>query len=169
MAVEIREASPVDVEQLKSIFMGNLQTNPSYISHGEVQMGVGELRFEEGDLHGYIAPNGFDMWEKYIREKIEGNDAVVYIAESDGRVAGFCVADIEEDGADPFGMVCDVLVLPESRGGGVGSMLLDVAISWLRSKGIKDIYLESGKDNHAAHEYFERRGFYHVSNIYKLG
>lgn len=164
----IREASLVDVEQLKNIFMGNLLTNPSYISHGEVQMGVGELKLEEGDLHGYIAPNGAEMWEKYIREKIEGSDAVVYVAEVNGTIAALCVADIEEDGADPFGMVCDVLVLPESRGGGIGSMLLDRAITWLRSMGIKDIYLESGKDNHAAHAYFEHKGFFHVSNIYKL-
>lgn len=168
MAMEIREASPVDVEQLKNIFMGNLQANPSYISHGEVQMGVGELKLENEEFQGYIAPNGAAMWERYIREKIEGSDAVVYVAEADGSIVGFCVADIEEDGADPFGMICDVLVLPESRGSGIGSKLLDMAIAWLRSMRIKDIYLESGKDNHAAHLYFEHKGFSHVSNIYKL-
>ena len=43
------------------------------------------------------------------------------------------------------------------------------AIDWLRSRGVKDIYLESGKDNHAAHRFFEKRGFAHVSEIYKLG
>ena len=107
-------------------------------------------------------------FQKYIKEKISGSDAVVYVAMETGKIVGFCVADIEEDGADPFGMVCDVLVLPAGRGVGVGSSLLNKAIEWLKMRGIKDIYLESGKDNHSAHEYFEHRGFCHVSNIYKL-
>ena len=29
-------------------------------------------------------------------------------------------------------------------------------------------YLESGKNNHAAHRFFEKRGFTHISEIYKL-
>lgn len=78
------------------------------------------------------------------------------------------MADIEEDGDLPFGMVCDVLVREECRGKGVGDALLQSAIGWLRSRGIKDIYLESGKNNHAAHRFFEKRGFTHVSEIYKL-
>lgn len=166
--MNIIQASLENVEELKGLFMGNLEENPSYISHGEVQMGVGELKLQQGEFQGYIAPNGTQMWEKYIREKISGTDAVVYVAVVEGVIVGFCVADIEEDGADPFGMVCDVLVLPEWRKGGLGGKLLDKAISWLRSMNIKDIYLESGRNNHSAHEYFERRGFHHVSNIYKL-
>lgn len=168
MEVQIILASLDDIEELKGLFMENLEKNPSYISHGEVQMGVGELKLQDGEFQGYIAPNGSQMWEKYIREKISGTDAVVYVAVADEVIVGFCVADIEEDGADPFGMVCDLLVLPEWRKSGLGSALLDKAILWLRSMNIKDIYLESGRNNHSAHEYFERRGFHHVSNIYKL-
>ncbi|MBR4735912.1 MAG: GNAT family N-acetyltransferase, partial [Bacteroidales bacterium] len=76
--------------------------------------------------------------------------------------------DIEEDGDVPFGMVCDILVKEEYRGHGAGEALLQTAISWLRSRGINDIYLESGKNNHSAHRFFEKRGFSHVSEIYKL-
>ena len=78
------------------------------------------------------------------------------------------MADIEEDGDAPFGMVCDVLVKEGCRSQGTGAALLQTAIDWLRSRGVKDIYLESGKDNHAAHRFFEKRGFAHVSEIYKL-
>ena len=46
---------------------------------------------------------------------------------------GFCVAEIEGNEDCRFGMVGDVL--------------LQTAVSWLRSKGIREIYLESGKDN----------------------
>ena len=86
----------------------------------------------------------------------------------DGAIVGFCVVEIQEDGADPFGMVCDVLVKDEVRGTGVGTTLLETALSWLDSMGVKVVYLESGLKNHAALEYFMRRGFIKVSEIYKL-
>ena len=50
----------------------------------------------------------------------------------------------------------------------MGNTLLQTAIDWFRDKGIQDIFLESGKDNHNAHRFFEKRGFVHVSEIYKL-
>jgi ribosomal protein S18 acetylase RimI-like enzyme len=97
------------------------------------------------------------------------DDAAVFKAVSaDGVIIGFCVAEIQEDGADPFGMVCDVLVDEARRCGGVGTALLEAALGWFKEKGIVDVYLESGLNNHAAHEYFMRRGFVKVSEIYKL-
>ena len=77
-------------------------------------------------------------------------------------------ADLETDGDAPFRMVCDVLVKSGCRGGGVGNVLLKTAIEWLQRRGARDIYLESGKNNHAAHRFFEKRGFIHISEIYKL-
>ena len=65
-------------------------------------------------------------------------------------------------------LVSNIMVNPQCRGQGLGDTLLQTAISWLRSKGIRDIYLESGKDNHNAHRFFEKRGFIHVSEIYRL-
>lgn len=106
---------------------------------------------------------------RYIHADITSDDAAVFKAVMpDGSIIGFTVAEIQEDGADPFGMVCDVLVDENRRQGGVGSALLSMALSWFKEKGVKDIYLESGLHNHAAHEYFMRRGFVKVSEIYKL-
>lgn len=160
MKILIAQAS--DAPALADIFMGHLAAHPEYISHGEMQMGVavGEA----------IAPDGREKWMKYIHEHIEDSSfAEVWKAVSDeGEIIGFTVADIEEDGDAPFGMVCDVLVKEGCRSQGTGAALLQTAIDWLRSRGVKDIYLESGKDNHAAHRFFEKRGFAHVSEIYKL-
>ncbi len=44
--------------------------------------------------------------------------------------------------------------------------LLNAAIKWFKDRGIVSLYLESGKDNHSAHAFFEKRGFGMVSNIY---
>lgn len=165
----ILEAVPADAESLKEIFFAHLASNPEYISHGEVQMGVGEMSLNpDGSVSAGIAPDGEKMWLKYISGKISSENAAVFKAVCGKDIAGFCVADIEEDGADPFGMVCDVLVKEDFRSRGIGDALLEAATGWLRSKGVDGIYLESGKDNHSAHRFFEKRGFVHVSEIYRL-
>ena len=165
--MKISVALPADAPALADFFIGHITAHPEYISHGEVQMGVGVM---DANLVASPAPDAREKWMKYITEHIvDDSFAEVWKAESDdGSLVGFCVADIEEDGDAPFGMVCDVLVKEDYRGHGAGQALLNTAIDWLRSRGVKDIYLESGKNNHSAHRFFEKRGFTHVSEIYKL-
>lgn len=164
------KANISDAESLCGIFLRHISSNKEYISHGEIQMGVGTGRFEDGRFITDVAEDAYVNWMKYINGNIADEEgAAVYKAVAeDGRIIGFCVSEIMEDGADPFGMVCDVLVIDECRGQGVGTALLETAVSWLREKGIRDIYLESGLHNHSAHEYFRRRGFCKISEIYKL-
>ncbi len=165
----ITTATDADREVLADIFMAHITAHREYISHGEMQMGTAVMvTAEDGSRSPAPAPDGRRMWIKYITEKISSEDAVVYKAVSGEEIVGFCVADIEEDGADPFGMLCDVLVKENVRGGGIGSALMAAGLGWLRSKGITDIYLESGKNNHSAHGFFERRGFRKVSEIFRL-
>lgn len=166
----IRIANKTDIDLLTAVFINNLEKHPEYISHGEIQMGVGVASHKtDQSFAATPAPSAEKIWKKYITDNIESDDAEVFIAESKTNVLlGFSVVNIDEDGADPFGMICDVLVLPEHRKSGIGSALLKKDFEWLKSRHIKDVYLESGKDNHAAHAYFEHHKFEHVSNIYKL-
>lgn len=165
----ICSAEKGDAQYLCDMFLGHISAHKEYISHGEIQMGVGVGEFVDGEFVTAVASTARQQWMKYIHDKMDSSDeAVVYKAVMDGEIIGFCVAEITDDGADPFGMVCDVLVNEQCRASGVGSALLESALEWLRQKGIKDVYLESGLHNHSAHEYFKRRGFMKVSEIYKL-
>ena len=168
MRIEIAQVQ--DAPALADIFFGHLAAHPEYISHGEMQMGVGEGVIQDGILVAQTAPDGREKWMHYILAHIENEGfAEVWKAVSEeGEIVGFAVADIEEDGDAPFGMVCDVLVREGYRGHGTGDALLQTAIGWLRARGVNGIYLESGKNNHAAHRFFEKRGFAHISEIYKL-
>jgi len=168
MRIEIAQVQ--DAPALADIFFGHLAAHPEYISHGEMQMGVGEGVIQDGILVAQTAPDGREKWMHYILAHIEDEGfAEVWKAVSEeGEIVGFAVADIEEDGDAPFGMVCDVLVREGYRGHGTGDALLRTAIGWLRARGVNGIYLESGKNNHAAHRFFEKRGFAHISEIYKL-
>ncbi len=50
--VNIVPAMPDDALALSDMFYANLSTHSGYISHGEVQMGVGKLSFD-GDQSQY--------------------------------------------------------------------------------------------------------------------
>ena len=166
---KIMRAVVEDEQVLCEIFLKHINAHPEYISHGEIQMGVGEGYFDDGDFVTMPSPRDKEYWMKYIHADMTADDAAVFKAVlEDGRIIGFTVAEIHEDGAAPFGMVCDVLVDESKRCGGVGSALLSTALAWFKEKGVIDVYLESGLNNHAAHEYFMRRGFVKVSEIYKL-
>lgn len=166
---KIIRATVEDEQALCDMFLKHIAAHTEYISHGEIQMGVGEGEFRDGVLVARPSSRARECWMRYIHADMTADDAAVFKAVTpDGEIIGFTVAEIQEDGADPFGMVCDVLVDESLRCGGVGTALLQTALGWFREMGIKDIYLESGLNNHAAHEYFMRRGFVKVSEIYKL-
>ena len=166
---KIIRATVEDEQTLCEMFLKHITAHPEYISHGEIQMGVGEGEFEDGVLVARPSARARECWMRYIHGDMTADDAAVFKAVSTtGDIIGFTVAEIQEDGAEPFGMVCDVLADESLRCGGVGTALLQTALGWFKEMGIKDIYLESGLNNHAAHEYFMRRGFLKVSEIYKL-
>lgn len=167
--ITIVKASESDKETLCNMFLGHISTHPEYISHGEIQMGVGVGKIVNGDFVTEVSPMARHYWMKYIDMNMSSDDSVVYKAvDNNKEIIGFCIAIFTQDGASPFGMISDILVREDIRGGGVGSELLKTAMAWLNDKGIRDIYLESGLNNHAAHEYFIHKGFRKVSEIYKL-
>jgi GNAT superfamily N-acetyltransferase len=155
----LRSASHADVDNLTNLFLGNLKEHPEYISHGEMQMNV-------GTLDGKVTPDASQIWKKYIVGKINNPDAQVFVHEENGKITGFIVIEVDEDGSKPFGVICDLYVIPQYRVKGIGSRLFDEGLSWLKSKSIKDFYLESGMKNHEAHVFFEKRGFRLISHVY---
>lgn len=168
---DIVRAADSDAQEMCDMFFRHISLHNEYISHGELQMGVGQGKIQNGSLTAFPSPHGPALWMKYILDKIRGGEksAVFKASVAGAEMAGFCVVEITDDGAEPFGVVCDVLVNEECRCCGLGSALLDKGIAWLHAKGVSDIYLESGVNNKAAHEYFMRRGFVRISEIYKLG
>lgn len=172
--IEISIATKQDIPILADIFWSHINANHEYISHGEVQMGVGVAKINSnGDICTFPAENGKEMWLQYISSKLDNQSfAAVLKAESKSEdqnlIAGFCVVEIDEDGSSPYGMLCDLLVREQYRSLGIGNLLMHEALSWFKKHEISDIYLESGKNNHDAHSFFQKRGFQHISEIFKL-
>lgn len=166
----VRPAALVDKEALADLFYAHLAENAEYISHGEMQMGIGHLVFNGEEYVPELEADSRCLWLAYIEEHIAAEGMAVYKAEdSTGKLLGFCVLETDSDGGEPFGVLCDILVNADVRGNGVGGRLFSAAESWFKQKGLKDVYLESGKNNHNAHAFFMRRGFMKVSEVYYKG
>lgn len=165
--IHIKPATVSDKEALADLFYAHLSENVEYISHGEMQMGIGHLVFNGKEYVSQLDADTRHLWLTYIEEHMTAEGMAVYKAEdSTGALLGFCVMETDSDGGAPFGVLCDILVNAEARGQGVGSRLFSAAEDWFKSRNLKDVYLESGKNNHNAHNFFIRRGFMKVSEVY---
>lgn len=168
--IHIKPATVSDKEALADLFYAHLSENVEYISHGEMQMGIGHLVFNGKEYVPQLDADTRHLWLIYIEEHITAEGMAVYKAEdSTGALLGFCVLETDSDGGAPFGVLCDILVNAEARGHGVGGHLFSAAEDWFKSRNLKDVYLESGKNNHNAHNFFIRRGFMKVSEVYYKG
>lgn len=158
-AVKYREADADDVRDINGLFQEHIRDNLEYISHGEMQMGIAL----DGDN---LSADAGDKWSGYISALIEQRQGVVLVAERRDVIIGFVIMQITDDGDDPFGVLNDILVHELDRGEGIGKSLLERGIDWLRARGIGNCYLESGRRNHFAHEFFARQGFRHISSTF---
>lgn len=168
--IHIKPATVSDKEALADLFYAHLSETVEYISHGEMQMGIGHLVFNGKEYVPQLDADTRHLWLTYIEEHMTAEGMAVYKAEdSTGALLGFCVMETDSDGGAPFGVLCDILVNAEARGHGVGGRLFSAAEDWFKSRNLKDVYLESGKNNHNAHNFFIRRGFMKVSEVYYKG
>jgi ribosomal protein S18 acetylase RimI-like enzyme len=106
-------------------------------------------------------PEGY---ASFISTQLEDPDAAVLVADDGGGVIGYAYAAVE--GYDymalrgPAGVLHDVIVDPEHRGRGVGRLLLEAALEFLRSRGAPRVVLSTAEQNEAAQRLFVGAVFY---------
>lgn len=102
-------------------------------------------------------------YASFLGTQLQRPDAAVLVAEENGRVVGYAYAAVE--GHDwmalrgPAGVLHDIIVDPESRGRGVGGVLLDAALAFLRSRGAPRVVLSTAEGNQPAQRLFASMGF----------
>ena len=99
----------------------------------------------------------------FLSSLLEDDDAVVLIAEVDGRVVGYVYAGLEpmswKELRGPAGFIHDVLVEDDGRGTGAGTALIEAAIAWLRDHDAARVMLWTAERNEDALRLFARLGF----------
>ena len=89
---------------------------------------------------------------RYLRRLLENADSTAWIAEEDGKIAGFAVADCgRRDGAGQFAYIETIEVLPDMRGRGIGNELLRRIEESAREKGAGAIWLHVESQNAGRH------------------
>lgn len=79
----------------------------------------------------------------------------VAVVEQRGEAIAFCKVDI----VGTRGYLDELVVLPEYRGRGIGSQLMDWADEAFRERGVRHVELLVVVGNESARRFYERRGF----------
>lgn len=101
---------------------------------------------------------------EYILHRMDQADSQVLVATEEDRLIGYCLCYIQPR-APVFtetmvGVLSDLAVKAEFRGGGAGGALVEESLSWLRSQGIKRVELRTSARNDPAIEFYLKHGFW---------
>ena len=93
-----------------------------------------------------------------------GDEAVLLIAERDGRAVGYAMLTAGAGAAtwdlgDRVAEMETLSVLPEERGTGVGMALMDASRRWALERGAGTIAVGLAHTNEGARRFYEREGF----------
>ena len=157
----IRAFRTEDKAALCRFFARLIEGHKDYISHGELQMGI-------ATEVGVLADDFREKWSRYLDSQVSREGNRLLVAEREGELVGFVLFGVTDDGDAPFGVIFDLGVDPACRGQRLGQELMERALAYFRERGVGACYLESGINNHSAHEFFEHHGFRAVSSVFRL-
>ena len=130
------------------------------------QLGAELIRVHhEFDAERFFVPEGDAAagYAWFLGDQIANPDALVLVAEDEGRAVGYVYAGVEpfswKELREACGFVHDLIVAPEARRLGAGEQLLEAATQWLRTKGMPRVILWTAHPNTAAQRLFARAGF----------
>ena len=96
---------------------------------------------------------------RYVRRLVEDADTITWIAEEEGKIAGFSIADFGRDEDGVFAYIQTIEVRPEMRGRGAGNELLRRIEGSVRERGAGAIWLHVESRNAGAIRLYEAHGY----------
>ena len=119
----------------------------------------------EFDPERFIAatPRTEHGYASFLASQLDNPDVVILAAACDDTVVGYTYAGVE--GIDymslrgPAGVVYDIVVDPDRRGQGIGTLLLEATIAALQERGAPRVVLSTAEQNSPAQRLFARAGF----------
>ncbi|WP_436346110.1 ribosomal protein S18-alanine N-acetyltransferase [Natronorubrum sp. FCH18a] len=101
----------------------------------------------------FAQPWPYDAFDRFLGEP------GFLVALEEGEVAGYIVADVTQTFGRNLGHVKDIAVHPDSRGAGVGTVLLSRALAVLTAHGADSVKLEVRRSNDGAKRLYREFGF----------
>ncbi len=116
----------------------------------------------------YEQPDDPDKARAFLRDRLRNEESVIFLARVDGKAVGFtqlypCFSSVR---ASRTWLLNDLYVDASARRTGVAAALLDAAREHGISTGATSLTLQTGKDNAAAQDLYEREGWIRQDDYY---
>ena len=108
----------------------------------------------------YADPNLESMYETYQKP-----NAVYFVVESDGKIIGGAGIDRLENAEETICELQKMYFLPEARGLGVGSKMIELCLQKAKEFGFKKCYLETMPFMVDAQKLYKKSGFYNIDGF----
>lgn len=150
---------PEELREVADFFARIISLDPAYISHGEIQTGL--------SLDGVSWRQ--DLKARF-RDDLDGIDesrSIAIVRDNNGALIGAAIVHWSLGDAEaPFATLEDLAVEPKVRSLGIGKQLTSLIEKEASERGAKWLFLESGNNNHRAHDFFKRAGFNALSQVF---
>ena len=103
------------------------------------------------------------LYMAYARKCIYSKNSLILLAEDDEEPIGYLAVNIKKNvpifRLEHMGEITDIYLREGYRALGISTMLRDECYAWLKSKGVKRVYLMMFPDNETAAVVYEKWGF----------
>ena len=146
MKILIRKSNPDDVFGIRRVIRDTwLETYPN--KKEGITLNDIRSKFKDDST-----PEGIKKIEEK-KKKYEDKNTNIWVAEEYGKIIGFCNAANEGE----KNRVRVIYILPTFQGRGIGSLLIEKALSWLGND--KDVFVNVASYNKQAIGFYKKYGF----------
>jgi ribosomal protein S18 acetylase RimI-like enzyme len=101
----------------------------------------------------------FRFGRQYMRRLVARTDTATWIAEEEGRITGFAIAEWTRQAGEGAAYIQTIEVTPEQRGRGIARQLLSRIEDSARAAGSASIWLHVATENMVAVRLYETNGY----------
>ncbi|MBD7984378.1 GNAT family N-acetyltransferase [Sporosarcina sp. Sa2YVA2] len=116
----------------------------------------------------YEKPSDLEGAKKYIKERLENEESVIFVVKNDQKYVGFTqlYPVFSSISMKKSWMLNDMFVDQEARKLGIGQVLLHKVKDYAVKTGAKSVVLETAPDNYAAQKLYEKNGYVRDTQFY---
>ncbi|WP_085507210.1 GNAT family N-acetyltransferase [Thalassobacillus devorans] len=109
----------------------------------------------------YQQESDLEVAKRYIKERLQNNDSVIFVAKSEDMLIGFVqlYPTFSSVSVSKAWILNDLYVDRAARNRGIGAVLLDKAKGYAMDTGANSISLSTAPDNFNAQRLYEKHGY----------